>query len=131
MIRTVSRDDLQEMYEVGKVKYGNLGRPIHTKLVMDYLQMMFDPVDDNASMIFSPVTLWVVYEHNGVYCVIKDNGRLEFYLVEKKYNHSLNMMKSMMLKGLVACPGSTLAPELYKKIQGQIQELEEKSKGKK
>ena len=128
MIRTVSRDDLQEMFEVGKIKYGNLGRTIHTKLVMDYLQMMFDPIDDDASKVFSPVISWTVYDHNGVYCVIKANGRLEFYLVEKKYNHSLAMMQSMMLKGLVSRPGSTLAPELLKKIKVQIQKLEEKSK---
>ena len=74
------------------------------------------------------MTLWKLFDHNGVYYVMKDNGRVEFYLVEQKYNHGLKMMKLMLARRVLANPGSTLAPLLVQKIIDQIHELEEKSK---
>ena len=62
--------------------------------------------------------------------MIKDSGRVEFYLVEQKYNHGLKMMKLMLARRLHAAPGSSLAPQLIRKIMNQILELEEISKKK-
>ena len=62
---------------------------------------------------------------------MKLNGRIEYYLVERKYDHGLSMMKSMIKRRVNACEGSTLAPELIKKIAGQIRELEELSRRRK
>ena len=128
IIRTVTRDDLQELYEVGKAKYATQGMTGHTKIMMDYLQLMFSPEEVKVNRIFSPVIMWRVYEHNGVYCVIMDNGRIEFYLVEKKYDHGLSMMNSMITQSLNRDLGSNLAPKLLQKITDQINELEEMSK---
>ena len=128
IIRTVTRDDLQELYEVGKAKYSTQGMTGHTKIMMDYLILMFAPEDVKENKVFSAVIMWRVYEHNGVYCVIMDNGRIEFYLVEKKYNHGLSMMMNMISQTLNADPGSNLAPRLMSKITDQINELEEMSK---
>ena len=63
-----------------------------------------------------------------MYCLIKDNGRIEFYLVERKYNHGMKLMKCMMSRKLNADAGSILAPLLIKKIAEQILELKSKKK---
>ena len=133
MVSIMGRDDLLEMFEVGRIKYANLKEFNHTKLIMEYLKMMFAPEEDNAILdkFFSPVVKWQVYENSGVYSVMKLNGRIEYYLVERKYNHGLSMMQSMMKRRPNACQGSTLAPELELKIARQIHELEELSKSRK
>ena len=116
------------MYEVGRIKYGTLNRPSARKIMMEYLQMMFDPEMEIDPKPYTQVTMWKLFDHNGVYCVVKDNGRVEFYLVEQKYNHGLKLMKLMLAKRLSAAPGSSLAPELVRKIMNQIQELKSKKK---
>ena len=125
IVRTVTRDDLQELYEVGKTKYANQKITGHTQSMMDYLKLMFSPEEVTEQRLFSPVALWRVYEHNGIYCVMLDNGKIEYYLVEKKYNHGLNMMRSMIEQSLNRDLGSNLAPKLVQKIVDQINELEE------
>ena len=128
MIGSVSRDDLQEMYEVGRIKYATLTRPNATKIMMEFLYMMFDPEREIETKPYTQVTMWKLFDHNGVHYVIKDSGRVEFYLVEKKYNHGLKMMKLMLAKKLSAAPGSSLASQLVRKIMNQINELESKKK---
>ena len=125
MIESVSRDDLQEMYEVGRIKYATLPKPLATEIMMEYLHMMFDLEKRMVERPYTHLVVWKLIENNGVYSVIKDNAQIEFYLVEKRYNHSLKLMKLMLARKLSASKESLLAHQLVRKIMKQVNELEE------
>ena len=128
MIELVSRDDLQEIYEVGRIKYATPIKPLATKIMMEYLEMMFGPEKQIQELPYTDVMMWKLFENNGVYSIIKDNAQVEFYLVERRYNHSLKLMNLMMARKLSASKNSLLAHKLIRKIVDQINELEETAK---
>lgn len=72
MLKSMSREDLEEMHQVGSAKGLNLQKEFdENKMVMEYLNMMFDPEEAHTvnATKFSPVTRWQLFEHNGVYSI--------------------------------------------------------------
>ncbi|KAI3772505.1 hypothetical protein L6452_03691 [Arctium lappa] len=71
IVRTCSRSDIEEMFDIGMKLYADqLKAPgiSITKLVMEYLCMMFKPdeVKEIIRSVFQAVTNWTLYETSGV-----------------------------------------------------------------
>ncbi|KAI3746361.1 hypothetical protein L6452_08791 [Arctium lappa] len=81
------------MFEVGMKVYTDKlkapGIPI-TKLVMEYLCMLFKPeeVEHVIRNVFKTIDSWTLYESSGVYALTMDTNHLEYFLVDRVYNHS-------------------------------------------
>ncbi|KAI3678247.1 hypothetical protein L6452_37532 [Arctium lappa] len=92
-----------------------------TKLVMEYLCMMFksDEVKEIIRNVFQAVTSWTLYETSGVYSVTLDRNHIEYFLVDKVYNHSRLKLHSMLKKKLGCVENSEMAKYLIQRTINQ------------
>ncbi|KAI3770829.1 hypothetical protein L6452_01974 [Arctium lappa] len=105
IVRTCSRFDIEEMFEMGMKLYADeLKAPVIsiTKLIMEYLYMMFKPdeVEEIIRNVFKSVNSWTLYETSGVYAVTLDLNHTEYFLVDRVYNHSRLKLHAMLKKKL-------------------------------
>ncbi|KAI3735481.1 hypothetical protein L6452_14980 [Arctium lappa] len=120
IVRTCSRSDIEEMFEIGMKLYADqlkaLGISL-TKLVMEYLCMMFKPeeVDQVIRNVFQAVANWTLYETSGVYAVTLDRNHIEYFLVDRVYNHNRLKLHAMLKKKLGCIPDSEMAKYLIQR----------------
>ncbi|KAI3718375.1 hypothetical protein L6452_19242 [Arctium lappa] len=124
IVRTCSRSDIEEMFDIGiKLYADHLNTPgiSLTKLVMEYLCMMFKPeeVDQVIKSVFKEVTSWTLYETSGVYAVTLDRNHTEYFLVDRVYNHTRLKVHAMLKKKLGCAPNSEMAKYLIQRIINQ------------
>ncbi|KAI3685625.1 hypothetical protein L6452_34876 [Arctium lappa] len=124
IVRECSRSDLEEMFEVGmKVHADQLtapGLPI-VKLVMEYLCMLFKPeeVKHLIKDVFKAVRGWTLYERSGVYELALDTFHMEYYLVDRVYNHTNLKLHAMLNKKLGCAPNSEMEKYLIQRTINQ------------
>ncbi|KAI3734755.1 hypothetical protein L6452_14233 [Arctium lappa] len=112
------------MFEVGMKLYADQlkapGIPI-TKLVMEYLCMLFKPeeVKDIIGNVFQKVNNWTLYETSEVYALNMDTNHIEYFLVDRVYNHSRLKLHAMLKKKLGCAPDSKLAMYLIQRTINQ------------
>lgn len=91
--------------------------------------MMFEPEKVISKITkYSPIKDWVHYENYGVYSIHRFDGIVEYYLVEKKYRHGLNVMLNTLQVKLSANRDSQEAKNLIWKITTQIRNIRESMK---
>ncbi|KAI3685503.1 hypothetical protein L6452_34751 [Arctium lappa] len=105
IVRVCSRSDLEEMFEVGMKLYADKlktpGIPV-TTLVMEYLCMLFKPeeVQHVIRNVFKTINNWTLYERSGVYALTMDTNHIEYFLMDRVYNHSRLKLHAMLKKKL-------------------------------
>ncbi|KAI3735860.1 hypothetical protein L6452_15381 [Arctium lappa] len=114
IVRTCSRSGIEEMFEIGMKLYADqLKAPgiSITKLVMEYMCMMFKPdeVEGVIRNVFQTVKNWTLYETSGVYAVTLDRNHIEYFLVDMVYNHSRLKLHAMLKKKLGCIQDSEMA----------------------
>ncbi|KAI3735686.1 hypothetical protein L6452_15194 [Arctium lappa] len=114
IVRECSRSDLEEMFEVGMKVYADqltAPRLPIVKLVMEYLCMLFSPeaVKHLIRDVFKTVRGWTLYERSGVYELALDTFHMEYYLVDRVYNHTNLKLNAMLNKKLGCVPNSEMA----------------------
>ncbi|KAI3729969.1 hypothetical protein L6452_18642 [Arctium lappa] len=124
IVRTCSRSDIEEMFEIGMKLYADqLKAPgiSITKLVMEYLCMMFKPdeVEGVIRSVFQTVNNWTLYETSGVYAVTLDRNHIEYFLVDRVYNHSRLKLHAMLKKKLGCVENSEMAKYLIQRMINQ------------
>ncbi|KAI3718055.1 hypothetical protein L6452_18901 [Arctium lappa] len=124
IVRTCSRSDLEEMFEIEMKLYADIlkaPRISITKLVMEYLCMMFKPeeVEHVIKNVFKSVNSWTLYETSGVYTVTLDLNHTEYFLVDRVYNHSRLKLHAMLKKKLGCIPNSEMAKYLIQRTINQ------------
>ncbi|KAI3770422.1 hypothetical protein L6452_01555 [Arctium lappa] len=129
IVRECSRSDLEEMFEVGMKIYADQltapGLPI-VKLVMEYLCMLFNPeaVKHVIRDVFKTVRGWTLYERSGVYELALDTFHMEYYLVDRVYNHTNLKLHAMLNKKLGCAPNSEMAKYLIQRTINQSMGLD-------
>ncbi|KAI3715057.1 hypothetical protein L6452_22023 [Arctium lappa] len=129
IVRECSRSDLEEMFEVGmKVHADQLkapGLPI-VKLVMEYFCMLFNPeaVKHLIRDVFKTVRGWTLYERSGVYELALDTFHMEYYLVDRIYNHTNLKLHAMLNKKLGCALNSEMAKYLIQRTINQSMGLD-------
>ncbi|KAI3665019.1 hypothetical protein L6452_43635 [Arctium lappa] len=124
-----SRSDLEEMFEVGMKVYADQltapGLPI-VKLVMEYLCMLFNPeaVKHLIRDVFKTVRGWTLNERSGVYELALDTFHMEYYLVDRVYNHTNLKLHAMLNKKLGCVPNSEMAKYLIQRTINQSMGLD-------
>ncbi|KAI3677518.1 hypothetical protein L6452_36782 [Arctium lappa] len=124
IVRVCSRSDLEEMFEVGMKLYADKlktpGIPI-TKLVMEYLCMLFKPeeVQHVIRNVFKTINNWTLYERSGVYALAMDTNHIEYFLVDRVYNHCRLKLHVMLKKKLGCAPDSAMARYLIQRTLNQ------------
>ena len=92
-IKTVTRDDLDDIIEIGMKNYSqvNTGPFNILKMVMEQFNIMLDTEwgKELTRSPFSVVKTWELFENCGLYSLTCVDARVEYYLVEKKYAHGL------------------------------------------
>ncbi|KAI3718113.1 hypothetical protein L6452_18965 [Arctium lappa] len=126
IVRTCSRSDLEEMFEIGMKLYADILKAPEisiTKLVMEYLCMMFKPdeVEHVIRNVFKSVNNWTLYETSEVYAVTLDLNHTEYFLVDRVYNHSRLKLHAMLKKKLGCIPDSEMAKYLIQRTINQIE----------
>ncbi|KAI3734361.1 hypothetical protein L6452_13829 [Arctium lappa] len=129
IVRTCSRYDIEEMFEIGMKLYADeLKAPVIsiTKLIMEYLCMMFKPdeVEEIIRNVFQTVNNWTLYETSGVYAVTLDLNHTEYFLVDRVYNHSRLKLHAMLNKKLGCAPSSEMAKYLIQRTINQSMGLD-------
>ncbi|KAI3718402.1 hypothetical protein L6452_19271 [Arctium lappa] len=124
IVRTCYRSDLEEMFEIGMKLYADILKDPEisiTKLVMEYLCMMFQPeeVEHVIKNVFQSVNSWTLYETSGVYTVTLDLNHTEYFLVDRVYNHSRLKLHAMLKKKLGCIPDSEMAKYLIQRTINQ------------
>ncbi|KAJ9542626.1 hypothetical protein OSB04_029132 [Centaurea solstitialis] len=128
-----SRDNLKEIFELGMAVYGEVLNEEEVedamvdkiKKALEWLCMLFD-VDRVQDLIVQEVEIvnqWVLYESCGVYGVVCDGSKCEYYLVDGDYNHSLVKLQKMIEKGLSCNRSSEMGADLVRKVLNQLQNL--------
>ncbi|KAI3681069.1 hypothetical protein L6452_35851 [Arctium lappa] len=117
IVRTCSRSDLEEMFEIGMKLYADQLKAPEisiTKLVMEYLCMMFKPeeVEHVIRNMFKTVNKWSLYETSGVYALTMDLNHIEYFLVDRVYNHNRLKLHAMLKKKLGCVSNSEMAKYL-------------------
>ncbi|KAI3719824.1 hypothetical protein L6452_20729 [Arctium lappa] len=92
-----------------------------TKLVMEYLCMMFKPeeVEHVIRNVFKTVNNWTLYETSGVYALTMDINHIEYFLVDRVYNHSRLKLHAMLKKKLGCVPDSEMTKYLIQRTINQ------------
>ena len=67
---------------------------------------------------------WELFENCGVYSLLYLDGKIEFYIVEKKYIHPLKILKEMINLKLSVSGPSEMASRLVTQIKDQIERKE-------
>ncbi|KAI3729632.1 hypothetical protein L6452_18293 [Arctium lappa] len=129
IVRTCSRSDIEEMFEIGMKLYADeLKAPVIsiTKLIMEYLCMMFKPdeVEEIIRNVFQTVNNWTLYETSGVYAVTLDLNHTEYFLVDIVYNHSRLKLNAMLNKKLGCAPNSEMVKYLIQRTINQSMGLD-------
>ncbi|KAI3667201.1 hypothetical protein L6452_42250 [Arctium lappa] len=124
IVRTCSRSDLEEMFEIGMKLYADqLKAPkiSITKLMMEYLCMLFKPeeVEHVIRNVFKTVNNWTLYETSGVYALTMDINHIEYFLVDRLYNHSRLKLHAMLKNKLGYVPDSEMANHLIQRTINQ------------
>ncbi|KAI3701383.1 hypothetical protein L6452_26408 [Arctium lappa] len=124
IVRTCSRSDIEEMFQIGMELYADkLKAPgiSITKLVMEYLCMMFKPeeVEHVIRNVFQTVNNWTLYETSRVYAVTLDRNHIEYFLVDRVYNHSRLKLHAMLKKKLGCVENSEMAKYLIQRMINQ------------
>ncbi|KAI3771541.1 hypothetical protein L6452_02706 [Arctium lappa] len=124
IVRTCSRSDIEEMFAIGMKSYADeLKAPEISikKLVMEYLCMMFKPdeVEEVIRNVFQTVNNWTLYETSGVYAVTLVLNHIEYFLVDRVYNHSRLKLHAMLKKKLGCIPDSEMAKYLIQRTINQ------------
>ncbi|KAI3703168.1 hypothetical protein L6452_28924 [Arctium lappa] len=124
IVRTCSRSDLEEMFDIGMKLYADHLKALEisiTKLVMEYLCMMFKPeeMEHVIRNVFKNVNNWTLYETSGVYELTMDINHIEYFLVDRVYNHSRLKLHAMLKKKLGCVPNSEMAKYLIQKTINQ------------
>ncbi|KAI3771035.1 hypothetical protein L6452_02187 [Arctium lappa] len=124
IVRTCSRSDLEEMFEIGMKLYVDILKVPEisiTKLVMEYLCMMFklDEVEHVIRNVVKSVNNWTLYETSGVYAMTLDLNHTEYFLVDRVYNHSRLKLHAMLKKKLGCIPDSEMAKYLIQRTINQ------------
>ncbi|KAI3746745.1 hypothetical protein L6452_09184 [Arctium lappa] len=112
------------MFEIGMKLYADILKAPEisiTKLVMEYLCMMFQPeeVEHVIKNVFQSVNSWTLYETSGVYTVTLDLNHTEYFLVDRVYNHSRLKLHAMLKKKLGCIPDSEMAKYLIQRTINQ------------
>jgi hypothetical protein len=122
IIKDITREDLNDMYQIGKRKYGDYRSRSFDYNIMIYeaLEMMYEPesVPEKIGM-YTPILSWIHYEKCGVYSLNR-GGAIHYFLVEKEYNHHFDVLLGMLECHLVANTRSAEAIELISKIINQV-----------
>ncbi|KAI3707528.1 hypothetical protein L6452_26139 [Arctium lappa] len=124
IVRTCSRSDLEEMFEIGMKLYADILKAPEisiTKLVIEYLCMMFKPdeVEHVIRNVFKSVNNWTLYETSGVYAVTLDLNHTEYFLVDRVNNHNRLKLHAMLKKKLGCIPDSEMAKYLIQRTINQ------------
>lgn len=133
VLKTITREELEDMHTASVNKYSDPQAAFNANvIIMDYLNMMFQP-EKSFSLsdgTYSPIIKWILFESCGVYCLEKKNGSLEFYLVEKKYNHGMMKMREMLNVRVTvnSQPIPRMAYNLLDKIFEQIREMKNRGR---
>ncbi|KAI3757937.1 hypothetical protein L6452_05481 [Arctium lappa] len=112
------------MYEIGMKLYADQLKALEisiTKLVMEYLCMMFKPeeVEHLIRNVFQKVTNWTLYETSGVYALTMDSNHTEYFLVDRVYNHNRLKLHAMLKKKLRCVLNSEMAKYLIQRTINQ------------
>ncbi|KAI3758463.1 hypothetical protein L6452_06026 [Arctium lappa] len=104
IVRECSRSDLEGMFEVGmKVHADQLKAP---------------------GYVFEAVRGWTLYERSGVYELALDTFHMEYYLVDRVYNHTSLKLHAMLNKKLGCVPNSEMAKYLIQRTINQSMGLD-------
>lgn len=127
VVKSLTREDHEDMHKFGVAKYSDpTGIFNGNVMALEYLNMMFAPEQSLtlADQAYSPIVKSTRYTTCGVYSVERQDGIVEFYLVERKYNHGakkmLDMIKMRLTVNMVNIP--QIAYDLLDKIFEQMRE---------
>ncbi|KAI3758870.1 hypothetical protein L6452_06442 [Arctium lappa] len=107
-MKQCSRSDLEEMYSVGMKLYEDRiqqGAQNDTRLIMDWICLMFEP--DRIQLE-------------------KQNAKIEYYLVEKKYKHDVIRLNGMLQLKLSCGRGSEMENDLIQILKEHNPQVQHK-----
>ncbi|GKA03818.1 hypothetical protein Tco_0676599 [Tanacetum coccineum] len=123
MLKSFSREDLEDLYKLVKAKYG-LTRPVEDLdlILWGDLKTMFEPhVEDQVwkNQDNYSVLDWKLYDSCGVHSLRKQNVYIHM-LVEKRYPLTPSTITDMLNKKLQADHFSEMAYQLFKLLTKQL-----------
>ena len=126
MIKTVTRDDLEDVIRIGMTLYNEQPSQHHLliQIAVEQINIMLDTEwGKKLRMVLPHAVLrkWELFENCGVYSLLYMDGKVEFYLVEKKYLHPLKILTDMINLKLFARRPSMMASRLVEQIKDQIE----------
>ena len=92
------------------------------QMAMEQINIMLDTEWGKQLRMRMPhavLRTWKLFENCGVYSLVYMDGKMEFYLVEKKYSHGLKTLREMLNIKLSA-NHCMMADDLLKKIKTQM-----------
>jgi hypothetical protein len=121
VFRSLDREDLIDMYQVGKRKYADYRKMFDLNSVLfEKLLIMFEPEGFKDKIkSYNKVRKWELHALGGVYYV-QMVDEMQFYLVETEYEHNLYVLLQMLKKKLVSHTKSDQAQQLVWKITRQV-----------
>lgn len=118
MIMCIDREDLVEIYEVGKRKFD--GKELDDavmKKIWGCLKQMFEPKTvPHILKKFSTVKMWILRGRSEVHYIALENGNVLFFLVEREYELIRNILKTMLEVKLHTDATSHMALDLLYKV---------------
>ena len=129
MIKTITRGDLEDIIRIGMTLYNEQPSQNHLliQIAIEQINIMLDTEwGKKLRMVLAHAVLrkWELFENCGVYSLLYMNGKIEFYLVEKKYIHPLKILKEMINVKLSVSGPSEMASRLVEQIKDQIERKE-------
>ncbi|GKA77151.1 hypothetical protein Tco_0783612 [Tanacetum coccineum] len=123
MLKSFSREDLEDLYKLVKAKYGST-RPVEDLdlILWGDLKTMFEPhVEDTVwrNQQNYSVLDWKLYDSCGVHSLRKQNVYIHM-LVEKRYPLTPSTITDMLNKKLQADHFSEMAYQLLKLLTKQL-----------
>ena len=94
------------------------------QMALEQINIMLDTeLGKKLRMILPHAVLrkWELFENCGVYSLLYMNGKIEFYLVEKKCIHPLKILKDMINLKLSVSSPSMMTSRLVEQIKDQIE----------
>ena len=129
MIKTISRDDLEDIIRIGQTKYPVLSdiTDVGIKLAMESIHVMMDTADGKRLRMRKPGVLllrWALHDNCGLYSLNFTDGHTEYYMVDKEYIFSELTLRDMISMKLARDRGSGLALKVIEGLRKQLSAFE-------
>ena len=129
VIKIVTRDELEDIIRIGMTLYNEQPSKHHLmiRMAVEQINIMLDTEWGKKLRMLLPHAVlmkWELFENCGVYSLLYTDGKLEFYLVEKKYIHPFKILNDMISLKLSVSGPSMMASRLVAHIKDQIERKE-------